>query len=97
MTDGRKNNMPPGRGPYLDDEAVAVVDQMWAMGVTQVAIGRHFEIHPRTIMAAINRRAAYARIPTSESHAQVLAQRSQPAIRFLSKAKRNAGVKGDKT
>lgn len=63
MADGRKTNRPPLRKPSLSDEAVAVVDQFVAMGVMQMKIAEHMDVSPRTIMAVVNRKGAYARIP----------------------------------
>lgn len=61
--DGRKHNRPPVRQPSLSDEVVAIIDGLVALGVMQKHIGRNLNIHPRTVMAAVNRTGAYARIP----------------------------------
>ena len=64
--DGRRDNRPPVRKPSLSDETVATIDMMVEMGVMQLAIARRLEIHPRTVMAAVNRKGAYARIPPAK-------------------------------
>lgn len=61
--DGRRDNRPPVRKPSLDDATVAIIDQMVEFGVMQKNIALKLSAHPRTVMAAVNRTGAYARIP----------------------------------
>ena len=63
MTDGRKQNRPPPNPPALDPEIVAAIDEVIAKGVKQTWVARQLNVHDRTVMAAVNRTGAYARIP----------------------------------
>jgi len=54
---------PPVPPRALSDEEVAIVDGMIKIGILQTRIAEHLGKNPRTIMAAVNRKGAYARIP----------------------------------
>lgn len=55
---------PPPNQRHLTDEQVLLIDEMHhKTGILQKKIAEHLGIHPRTVMAAINRKGAYASIP----------------------------------
>ena len=58
-----KKPIPPVPVRAADDEAVACIDRMVELGVTQRKIARHFEIHYRTVSNIVSRKGAYASIP----------------------------------
>jgi len=75
MTDGRKNNKPPVRGPSLDDETVAAIDFfVHELGARYPHLARHFGVNRRTVMAAVNRQGGYARIPAYVSKHEKLGE-----------------------
>jgi len=51
----------PPRAVPLED--VPRIDAMKALGITQVAIARHINAHPRTVSNIVLRKGAYAGVP----------------------------------
>lgn len=63
-TDRRKfNKPPPPHPPAIDSETVAAIDVVIAKGVKQSWVARQLGVHPRTVMAVVNRTGAYAGHP----------------------------------
>ena len=72
MTDKRKTNKPPLRTPFLSDETVAACDWfVHEVGARYPHLARHFGVNRRTVMAAVNRKGCYARIPPYVNNAGV--------------------------
>lgn len=63
--DRRKFNKPPPNQPAIDNETVAAIDYVIAKGVRQSWVARQLGVHPRTVMAVVNRTGAYADRPSN--------------------------------
>lgn len=61
--DRRKFNKPPPHPAAIDSETVAAIDVVIAKGVKQAWVARQLGVHPRTVMAVVNRTGAYAGHP----------------------------------
>jgi len=58
--DGRINNKPPVRKPFLSIEEVASIDYLvHELGASYPKIGERLGCSRRTVMAAVNRTGAY--------------------------------------
>lgn len=60
--DRRKFNKFPSPPRAVDRETVAAIDEVIAKGMEQTWVARQLGIHPRTVMAVVNRTGAYAGI-----------------------------------
>ena len=62
--DGRINNKPPVRKPFLSKVEVASIDYLvHELGASYPKIGERLGCSRRTVMAAVNRTGAYESIP----------------------------------
>lgn len=62
--DGRINNKPPVRKPSISEESVAAIDYLvHELGASYPKVGARIGCSKATVMAAVNRKGAYERIP----------------------------------
>lgn len=54
---------PPVPPRAADNEQVAHIDSLVAIGVTQRRIAQHIGVHWRTVANIVNRKGAYAEVP----------------------------------
>ena len=61
--DRRKFNTPPVNPAIIGQELVQAIDEVIAKGMKQIWVAKQLGVHPRTVMAIVNRTGAYKGYP----------------------------------